>query len=68
MIKLGKTDNIRYIEFNITNILISVEEALTLIDKAILGTLKSEVLPIEKTLGRVLSKDIRAPISMPPFR
>src|SRR5690606_10903362 len=48
--------------------MISIKEATDLVKKHSKPLLKETVLPIEKSGGYVLCKDIYAPISMPPFR
>ena len=48
--------------------MISVETALSLIHQKATPLLASEVIVTDEDLGRVLSEDIIAPLSLPPFR
>lgn len=48
--------------------MISIKEATDLVKKHSKPLLKETILPIEKSGGYVLCKDIFAPINMPPFR
>ncbi len=48
--------------------MISVETALASIHQQATSLLPSEVIPTDAALGRVLSIDIIAPLSLPPFR
>ncbi len=47
--------------------MINVHEAIQIIEKAILSG-PITLLPISKALGYIVATDIKAPISMPPFR
>ncbi|WKV12436.1 molybdopterin molybdotransferase MoeA [Marivirga harenae] len=53
---------------NITEILITVEKAISLIKENVQCTSKTEMISIEKAKGYVLAEDIAAPINLPPFR
>ena len=48
--------------------MISVEEALKLVQKNILPTNKTETKPVANALNQSLAEDVHSPISMPPFR
>ena len=48
--------------------MITVEEALDLVNKNIVPTNKEETKPVSKALNQTLSEDVHSPINMPPFR
>lgn len=48
--------------------MISVDEALHMVENNIKPTLNSEIKKVLEAIGYVLSKDIISPINMPPFR
>ena len=48
--------------------MISVEEALNIIDNQVVNLLAVEVIDVSKSLGRVLAETIISPISLPSFR
>jgi len=48
--------------------MISVEEALNLVDKTISPSQKKEALPVLNSLNHVLFEDVVSSINMPPFR
>ena len=48
--------------------MITVEDALRFIRKEKVDFYESETVEVDKALGRVLSKSIKAPIDLPPFR
>ncbi len=48
--------------------MITVEEALSLVDKTIFPSNKKETLSVLKSLNYVLFEDVFSPINMPPFR
>ena len=49
-------------------ILISVEQAISLIKKNVGQGITQETIALEQALGYILAEDIFAPISLPPFR
>ena len=48
--------------------LIAVEEALALVLKNVKSTTETELISLDKAIGRVLAQEFYAPISLPPFR
>ena len=48
--------------------MISVEKALTIIQGVTRFIGKTEVIPVDKALGRITSEDILAPFDLPPFK
>ncbi len=48
--------------------MISVEEALNLVDKTIFPSYKKETVTVLKSLNYVLFENVYSPINMPPFR
>ena len=48
--------------------MIFVEQALAILQKNIRPTSKTELRPVGRALGYVLSKEVCSPINMPPFR
>jgi len=48
--------------------LISVELAIASINQEVKGTSHHEIIPLEKSLDRVIAQNIHTPIAMPPFR
>lgn len=48
--------------------MISISEAISIVKKQSNPLLKEVVIPIEKSVGYKLSKDMYSPIHMPPFR
>ena len=60
--------NIRYVCVDITkNAMISVSQALKIVEEQIKGTDKIIKLPLDSALNYVLAKDVLSPIAMPPF-
>jgi molybdopterin molybdotransferase len=48
--------------------MISVEQALDIVQNNIVSTLKFERIDVKKAMGCILNEDIISPIDMPPFR
>ena len=48
--------------------MVSVDEALQLVEERVTRTGKTTVIPVSDALGYVLATDVHAPINMPPFR
>jgi molybdenum cofactor synthesis domain-containing protein len=46
---------------------VSLEQAFTLLDEAVIPLSRTELLPLTMAMGRVLSRDVRALHSTPPF-
>ena len=49
-------------------ILISVEQAISLVLKNVNPCSKTEIIDLEYALGYVLAEPVMAPINLPPFR
>ena len=48
--------------------MITVDEALNIVDNKTISSKKSTYLSVQDALGYVLSQDVLSPINMPPFR
>ena len=48
--------------------MITVEKAISLVLETVTPTSKTTTISLEKALGYVVAQDIKAPISLPPFR